>query len=175
MTYALMLDIEGLATTPDAVILTIAAQSFDPFKPGYHKDKHYYARVTLESQEDRCINDETVEWWSKQGAAKEEAFAAENRIPLDEALDGLYKIAWQHDLIFAQGPTYDINILEHAYRSYKKKQPWQYYKIRDSRTIFGLWPDVPKPPVEHHALMDCRRQITMLQQTLKHLNIQEMK
>jgi hypothetical protein len=30
-----MIDIEGLATTPDATILTIAAQSFDPFGMGY--------------------------------------------------------------------------------------------------------------------------------------------
>jgi hypothetical protein len=45
----LMIDLEGLATGPDTTILTIAAQAFDPFGTG-HYDRHYYARVTLESQ-----------------------------------------------------------------------------------------------------------------------------
>jgi hypothetical protein len=49
---SLMIDIEGLATGPDATILTIAAQSFDPFGTGYY-DRCYYARITLESQENR--------------------------------------------------------------------------------------------------------------------------
>jgi len=31
-----------------------------------------------------------------------------------------------------------------------------------------------KPPTSHHALEDCRRQIDLLQATLKHLNIKEL-
>jgi exodeoxyribonuclease VIII len=174
MTTALMIDIEGLATGPDATILTIAAQSFDPLGSGWY-DREYYARITLESQENRAIEDATVEWWSTQGAAKDEAFAEHNRIPLDQALDELYKLAWQHDLIYANGPTYDMNILEHAYKSYGKPLPWRYYKVRDARTVYGLWPDLPRPPTEHHALLDCRRQIELLQQVHKHLKITSLK
>jgi hypothetical protein len=175
MAQHLMIDIEGLATTPDATILTIAAQSFNPFGTGYYLDRNFYCRVTIESQEDREVNNETIEWWATQGAAQEEAFNEENRIPLEEALDGLYKLAWQHDFIWAQGPTYDINILEHAYRSRNKKQPWQFYKIRDCRSVISLWPDCPTPPTSHHALEDCRRQIERLQMTLKHLEIKDIK
>jgi exodeoxyribonuclease VIII len=174
MSSHLMIDIEGLATGPDATILTIAAQSFDPFSTGY-VDRQYYARVTLESQENRAIEDHTIEWWATQGAAMDEAFMEEGRIPLDQALDSLYKIAWQHDIIWANGPTYDMNILEHAYKSYGKSLPWRYYKIRDARTIYSLYPELPKPPTSHHALEDCRRQIDMLQLTFKHLNIKSMK
>ena len=174
MSSHLMIDIEGLATGPDATILTIAAQSFDPFATGY-VDRQYYARVTLESQENRAIEDHTIEWWATQGAAMDEAFMEEGRIPLDQALDSLYKIAWQHDIIWANGPTYDMNILEHAYKSYGKNMPWRYYKIRDARTIYSLWPDLPKPPTSHHALEDCRRQIDMLQATFRHLDIKAMK
>jgi len=169
-----MIDIETLSTTNDAVILTIAAQSFDPFGLGY-LDRHYYARITLESQEDRIIDDNTIEWWATQPEAQLEAFDENNRVDLNTALEELYKLAWQHDKIWAQGPTFDINILEHAYRSRDLKQPWQYYKIRDSRTLFSLWPDCPKPPASHHALEDCRRQIELVQMTLKHLNIKSIK
>jgi hypothetical protein len=169
-----MIDIEGLGTGPDAAILTIAAQSFDPFGTGYY-DRHYYARITLESQENRRIQDDTLAWWATQPKAQEEAFAEDNRIPLDQALDELYRLAWQHDYIWAQGPTYDINILEHAYKSYNKTQPWQFYRIRDSRTVLSLWPERPVPPTSHHALEDTRKQIDILQKTLKHLGVKEIK
>ena len=42
----LMIDLEGLATGPNTCILTIAAQSFDPFDTGYY-EQSYYARITL--------------------------------------------------------------------------------------------------------------------------------
>ena len=169
-----MIDIEGLGTGPDAAILTIAAQSFDPFGTGYY-DRQYYARITLESQENRRIQDDTLAWWATQPEAQAEAFAEDNRVPLDQALDELYRLAWQHDYIWAQGPTYDINILEHAYKSYNKTQPWQFYRIRDSRTVLSLWPGRPVPPTSHHALEDTRKQINSLQQTFKHLNVKELR
>jgi hypothetical protein len=174
MSSHLMIDIEGLGTGPDAAILTIAAQSFDPFGTG-HYDRHYYARITLESQENRRIQDDTLAWWATQPLAQAEAFAEDNRIPLDQALDELYRLAWQHDYIWAQGPTYDVNILEHAYKSYNKTQPWQFYRIRDSRTVLSLWPGRPVPPTSHHALEDTRKQIDILQQTLKHLEVKELR
>ena len=165
-----MVDIEGLGTGPDATILTIAAQSFDPFGTGYY-DRQYYARITLESQENRIIQQDTIDWWATQPEAQAEAFMEEGRIDLDQALDSLGKLIWQHKLIFANGPTYDMNILEHAYKSYNKPLPWQFYNVRDARTVYSLWPELPKPPTEHHALHDCRRQIDMLQATFKHLGI----
>jgi hypothetical protein len=171
----LMIDLEGLATGPDTCILTIAAQAFDPFGLGWY-DKHYYARVSLESQENRAIDDGTIEWWATQPThAREEAFGEQDRIPLDRALDELGKLIWHSKLIWSQGPTYDMNILEHAYKSYGKPLPWKYFQVRDSRTVFSLWPDQPIPVTSHHALEDCRRQIGMLQTTLKHLDVKELK
>jgi len=170
-----MIDLEGLATGPDATILTIAAQAFDPFGHG-HYEQSYYARVTLESQENRQIEQGTIEWWATQPAVvRDEAFDEQGRIPLDEALDGLGRLIWHSNRIWAQGPTYDMNILEHAYKSYNKPLPWKYYQVCDSRTLFRLWPDQPIPPTSHHALEDCRRQIGMLQNTLRHLKITQLK
>ena len=170
-----MIDLEGLATGPDTTILTIAAQAFDPFGSG-HYDRHYYARVTLESQENRSIDDGTIAWWATQPEhAREEAFGEQDRIPLDQALAELHKLCWKCNRIWMNGPTYDANILEHAYKSYNMGLPWQFYKIRDTRTVYSLWPDCPKPPTSHHALEDCRRQIDMLQATLKHLNVKEIR
>lgn len=174
MAQHIMIDIEGLATTPNATILTIAAQSFDPFGQGYGSNS-FYAKLTLESQEGRAITDDTINWWATQPEASAEAFSEEGRIPLGDALDGLHKITWHADFVWANGPTYDMNILEDAYKSLGRVQPWQFYKVRDARTVYSLWPDGPRPPTSHHALEDCRRQIDMLQQTLKHLGIKAIK
>ena len=113
----LMIDLETLATGPDATILTIAAQAFDPFGNG-HYDRHYYARVTLESQENRSIEEGTLDWWATQPAVvRDEALDRSGRVPLDQALDELGRLIWQSRMIWAQGPTFDCTILEHAYKS----------------------------------------------------------
>lgn len=170
-----MIDLETLATGPDATILTIAAQSFDPVGNG-HYDHHYYARIDLESQGNRSVEQGTVDWWATQPAVvRDEAFAEEGRVPLDQALDELGRLIWKSRMIWSQGPTFDCTILEHAYKSYHKPLPWKYSVVRDSRTVFSLWPDQPIPPTTHHALEDCRRQIGMLQRTLRHLNVTALK
>jgi exodeoxyribonuclease VIII len=170
----LMIDLEGLGTGPDTTILTIAAQAFDPLGTGYY-DQHYYARITLESQESRSIQQSTIDWWATQPAhARDEAFGESDRLPLDQALDELGRLIWHSKRIWAQGPTYDMNILEHAYKSYNKPIPWQFYSVRDSRTLCSVWPNRPKPPTTHHALEDCRKQIDLVQATLKHLNVTEL-
>lgn len=170
-----MIDIETIGVAPAATILTIAAQTFDPLGTGYYP-RHYYARISLESQENRTIDDSTVDWWATQPEyAREEAFNQQDRVPLDQALDELGKLIWNSKFLYCQGPTFDCTILEHAYKSYGKALPWTYYMVRDSRTVFGLWPDQPIPPTSHHALEDCRRQIGMLQRTLAHLNVKELK
>jgi len=170
----LMIDLEGLATGPDTTILTIAAQAFDPFGDGWY-EQQYYARVDLDSQSNRRIEQGTLEWWATQpAAARDKAFAEDNRVPLDQALDELGRLIWHSKRIWAQGPTYDMTILEHAYKSYNKPIPWKYFAVRDSRTVFSLWPGLEKPPTSHHALEDCRRQIELLQTTLKYYKIKEL-
>jgi exodeoxyribonuclease VIII len=172
----LMIDLEGLGTGPETCILTIAAQGFDPLGSGYYADKFYYARVTIESQPNRTIEQGTIDWWATQPAVvREEAFAEEGRIPLDQALDELGRLIWHSKRIWAQGPTYDMTILEHAYKSYSKPLPWQYFSVRDSRTVFSLWPGLEAPPATHNALEDCRRQISMLQDTLQYLKVKELR
>jgi len=169
-----MIDIETVGTGSDACILTIAAQSFDPLGKG-HYNLHYYARIDTESQPNRSIDQGTIEWWATQPKeARDEAFNPQGRVPLEQALNELGRLIWQSKRIWCQGPQFDMNILEHAYKSFNIPLPWNYYIVRDSRTIFSLWPGLPKPPTSHHALEDCRRQINLLQQVLEHLGIKEL-
>ena len=169
-----MIDIETVGTGPEACILTIAAQSFDPMGQGYYP-RHFYARIDTDSQPGRNIEQGTIDWWATQPAeAQQEAFGEDNRVPLNSALEELGRMIWQSNLIWANGPTFDCTIIEHAYKSYNKPLPWKYHKVRDTRTIYSLWPELPRAAASHHALQDCRRQIDMLQATLKHLNIERL-
>jgi hypothetical protein len=170
----LMIDLEGLSTGPDTTILTIAAQEFNPLVRDSF-GRNFYARVTLESQEDRRIDQATIEWWASQPEiVREEAFSEEGRVPLKQALEDLYKLIWQSKRIWAQGPTYDMTILEHAYKSFNIPLPWKYFSVRDSRTVFSLCSGLNKYPASHHALEDCRRQIQLLWDSLELLKIREL-
>lgn len=169
-----MLDIEGLATGPETTILTIAAQEFDPLERGVF-GRDYYVRVDLESQEGRTIEQGTIDWWATQPAVvREEAFSEHDRVPLRDSLQGLHRVLWHARRVWCQGPTYDMTILEHAYKSLSMPLPWRYYTVRDSRTVLGLVPALEKYPASHHALEDCRRQIQLLWDALEYLNIKEL-
>ena len=172
-----MIDIETVGTGPTACILTIAAQTFNPLERNedFESMRSFYARVDPDSQPDRHIEQSTIDWWATQPAiAQEEAFSPEGRVSLQEALEGLGRLIWHSKRVWANGPTFDMNILEHAFKSYNMALPWQYYNVRDARTIYSLWPDLSKYPASHHALEDCRRQILLLHDTLEFLNIKTL-
>jgi len=172
----IMVDIETLAVTPDACILTIAAQQFSPFiKRDYSELRHFYSRISIESQKTRAVNENTVEWWATQSAqAQEEAFSENNRISLQDALKELSPLIWQSDFMWINDPTFEVNILEDAYKSFDLAVPWKFYLVRDARTVYSLHPELKRPPATHHALEDCRRQIEMLQQTFTDLSIEKI-
>lgn len=170
----LMIDIETLGTDPDCTILTIAAQSFDPFSSTFY-DAQMYCRIDIDSQPNRTVDELTLEWWAKQGAdAQKEAFGTEGRVPLEQALDELYQIAWKSNRIWANGISFDMTILEHAYKSFGKPLPWQYYNVLDARTVYKMNPDKEKLGNSHHALEDCVLQIDLLQRTLAKLGIKSL-
>jgi hypothetical protein len=77
--------------------------------------------------------------------------------------------------IWAQGPVFDIAILENIYRQYGWPTPWQFWQIRDSRTLFGVHGDPRiKGRVGHHnALADCIYQAQGVQQIYNKLSIEK--
>lgn len=165
----IMVDLETLGVAPDGVILTVAAQSFDPFSDQVY-DRSYYARIDLDSQPNRTITDSTVEWWAQFPEAAEEAFHEDNRLPIKQVLEELNSLLWKHEFVWSKG-AFDFTILEHAFKEQGMPVPWKFWRVRDVRTVMSLWPDCPKPAVAHHALDDCKNQIKQLQQTLRHLGV----
>ena len=172
----IMIDIETCGTGPEACILTIAAQCFDPLQRQDFGDlRGYYCRVDPGSQPNRRVQDDTIAWWATQPLeAQEEAFGEDGRIPLEQALTELARLIWHSKRFWSNGPTFDANILEHAYKSYNIALPWKFYMVRDARTVYSLVPTLQKYPASHHALEDCRRQILLLWDSLEYLKIREL-
>lgn len=172
----LMLDIETLDVTPTATILTIGAQGFDPFSDRL-TDATFYKRITLESQEGRTVNDDTVAWWGNQSAAaQEEAFGEDNRVDIADALAELSKLAWRHKRIWANGITFDITILENAMAQYGVNVPWKFWQVHDARTVYKIAnAGSAGSSNSHNALEDCVNQIDMLQKVFKQLGITELR
>ena len=171
-----MIDIETLGTGPNACILTIAAQCFDPLRRlEYDNLRSYYCRVDVDSQPNRDVDQSTIDWWATQPKhIQEEALGEEGRIPLSQALTELGKLIWQSKRFWAQGPTFDANILEHAYKEHNMALPWKFWTVRDTRTVFSLVPNLAKYPATHNAIEDCRRQIDLLHDSLDYLNVKEL-
>jgi hypothetical protein len=173
MAKHLMVDLETMAVTPRAVVLTLGAVHFNPYGMGY-SDK-LYLRFDLDDQDklNREIDPNTLNWWSKQDPkVMEEAFSPNDRVPMASAMDQFHKFAWGCDAFWAHGSLFDIAILEDIYRQIQKPVPWQYWQIRDTRTIFDLgWdPDMPQAS-KHDALQDAIRQAAGVQNIYSKLKI----
>lgn len=170
-----MIDMETLDVLPTATVLTIGAVKFDPFgddvnDPTYDK---FYVKVDVDSC-DRLgctVSPDTVEWWAKQSKeAQEEAFSPDGRIPIEEAMNQLYKFCWGAKRVWSHGAGFDIVICEYLFRKIGKATPWSFWEVRDTRTIFDLGIDPQRPPVlKHHALEDAWNQAVGVQNVFKAL------
>jgi len=170
-----MIDIETLGSAPDSVILTIAACAFDPFSDTVYDQHSLYYRIDTECQENRSIDDSTVAWWAKQSVeAQEEAFGEQNRILLKDALQELSDLIWKSKITWANGISFDVTILENAFKSYNIRLPWQYYNVLDARTVYRMNPDRERLGNSHHAFEDVMLQIGLLQRTFKKLGIKSL-
>ena len=166
-----MVDLETLATTPNAAILSLGAVTFNPNSDQIYDELYY--KVELESFDglDSYIDDGTIEWWSKQDPkAQEEAFDPNNRIDIRTVMDDFYKFCMGSSKFWSHGSTFDIIILEHYYRQIGKPYPWKFWEVRDTRTLFDLGMDPEMPQAnKHHALEDARRQAIGVQNMFRKL------
>jgi hypothetical protein len=173
-----MLDIETLSTRPDAVVLTIGAVKFSPWASDVNTDDGLYVRVNVDEQLElgRHVQQDTIDWWGRQAEdVREEALGEHNRTDVEEFLNQLNKFVVGADNIWCQGPVFDIVILENLYRQVERPTPWQFWQIRDSRTLFGVHGDPRGKGAEgaHNALIDCYYQAQAVQQVYKQQGIKK--
>ena len=176
MTTHATIDIETLATSPDAVVLTIGGIKFDPLATDDLHSEFYY-RVDADEQIDlgRAVDEDTLIWWGKQDAdVQAEALDPEGRMSVNDTLKALNKWLVGVDKIWCQGPVFDITILENLYKTVDLHHNWSFWNIRDSRTLFGLVSRDPRKDIDfaaHNALADAIVQSLCIQKVYKQLGV----
>lgn len=173
-----MVDLETLATSPNSLVLTIAGIRFNYTKDYRSVDSPYdldyfYCRVDPDSQGDREIHNDTLEWWNKQSEdVKIEAFSPEDRLSLSDAMTAFNHWARNADRYWANGSAFDFPILDTCNKSLNFVSPWNYWQAMDARTVYKMVPEHYQPKqMHHHALYDCLTQIQRLTDCLSKLKV----
>jgi len=159
-----MVDIETLGLDVGSAILSIGAVRF---APGRVNNRAEWS-ISLESCQEHGLEMDagTLEWWLDQG---EEA----NRVlsggkDLETVLTAFAEWFGDADEIWANSPSFDCEILEHAYSQVGVVEPWEFYQERDFRTLDSLSvpPEMEQEGVEHDALADAVYQAKIASETL---------
>ena len=173
-----MIDLETLSTNPNATILTVGGVKFDPYTSKEPAEGMYF-RVDVDAQTNmgRDVMQDTVDWWRKQPKEiSDEAFSDDNRVSLNDMIKEINKFSVGVDVFWCQGPLFDYAILQDIYKQLGHPVPWQYWQIRDSRTLFSLVPrDINESRTGlHNALADCFFQAKKVQKVYKQLGIKNV-
>ena len=152
------------------MILTIGAVLFDP--RGHGIIDKIEIRPTIEDQTEihnRSINNATMEWWGNQSPeAIEEAMGDRDRVSYENAMNQLYKFCWNRSkCAWSNGASFDVVVMDHAWRQLGKNTPWNFWDIRDTRTLYDIAGVKLKDGghvTTHKAVEDAERQAIVVQQ-----------
>jgi len=172
-----MIDIETFGVDPGCVITSIAAVPFNlPLEGRLERLEGFRVNVDIQScmTEGLVINGDTLTWWMNQKPGLMRAMA-QGSVPLRHALKRLagYCESSKSVFVWSHGATFDIPILDWAYKQVGFNVPWSYRGVRDTRTIYWsahtLYQWEPKrlgkaPPDKHDPLADAHRQVSMVQE-----------
>lgn len=165
----LSVDLETLGTTADSAILSIGAVKFD-LESGQIDEGGFYGSISIDSnlEAGRKINEDTLIWWLKQPAAAQQVFH-EKKGDLYAVLQEFSDWVGTRDfLVWSNGASFDIPMLEHAYKAAHMEVPWEFWNSRCFRTYKNL-PGAKsvklpaKQGVAHNALADAYNQAAQLQ------------
>lgn len=161
----IMLDLETLGTTADAVILSIGAVRFD-LEKGLISDEGFYSSVSVTSnlEHDRRVSEDTLKWWFKQSPDAQKVFFE----PKEHLVDSLVHL---HDwigktkgdpIVWSNGADFDLPMLSHAFVSVGMEVPWKFWNSKCFRTYKNLPgakdAKLPDMGVKHNALADAYSQ-----------------
>lgn len=155
----IMIDIETLDTNPTAAIIEIAAVEFYPERG--LKDciggRTFSTDVDLDSAvKAGTVSGATLEFWLGQPARVTDKSAPSLSRALSLLMCFIRETPGEINL-WANSPSFDMVILEHAYRQIELRAPWTHRQLRDVRTICwaaSLSVDSFRVGRQHHALDD---------------------
>ena len=132
-------------------------------------------KTAFDSDTDGVVRREIITYRMKNGIMiKEEAFSTEGREHIDVFLDSLPKWMVGVDVLWGHGYGFDITIIEDMLRQRQKPIPWQFWQVRDSRTLFSIAKVDPRKAMQtdlHNALADAYFQAKGVQMVYKELGV----
>ncbi len=176
----IMIDLETLSTKTNASIIEIAAVEFNK-ETGEIGDT-FDVLISPDDwvKNNRDINGNTLLWWMQQDKTLLSKFNNNSVSFLSSALNKFTDFYNHHTLcgeneketiVWGNGSTMDITILQSAYEYFNKPIPWKYWAVNDVRTIVELNPEIKKNTIfsgdKHNPIDDCKHQIKYLVETLK--------
>lgn len=163
-----MVDLETLGTTANAVILSIGAVKFD-LETNEFDDAGFYASISVDSNlgYGRHISESTLIWWLNQSKEAQNVFH-EPKTTLDEALLSMAEwLGHNKRCIWSNGADFDIPMLAHAYAQIGHEPPWEFWNARCVRTYKSLpaaaLVSKPANKLAHNALQDAVAQVKYVQ------------
>ena len=175
----IMLDLETLATSSNALILSIGAVKFDPMSDEISEKFHVgvdLGSLPLNSY-GLDIEAATVLWWlDAQRAAGREALEAVPKTDLASALEGFGMWIGDNARVWGNGASFDNVILRNAYLKLGLVCPWDFWNDRCYRTLKNLAPELKANRIgsHHSALDDALTQVSHLQKLVSYLRLTEV-
>ena len=178
MTLHIMVDLETFSTSPNAVVVQLAAVKFDPFSE--HLGDIFNVPIDPESGHQLGLHMDmnTVLWWMTQSddARKRITSPVNRRVQLKEALRSFQQWLPKESKVWGNGAAFDLPILESAYRAVGIPTPWKHWDERCYRTLKAMAPELKmvREGVHHDALDDAKSQARHLQAIIKHLGLKNV-
>ena len=167
-TERVMVDIETLGLEPGSAILSIGAVKFD----SAGQTDEFYREIDVRTCEEAglIIDIETLDWHIIECSTFSGRTLTDG-VKLATALKDFYVWAEDADEYWANSPKFDATMLEAAGEPFGVSMPWEYYELRDVRTI-KTFPGVEEPEfdgTEHNALDDAKHQARIVSEALQSL------
>lgn len=166
---AWMIDLETLALTSDAVVVSVGACCCDLEKSTFDIVSEYYSAVYVnETQSRRALDISTVNFWLKQSEEARAVFVDPNKKTVYEAVQDIIAdmVDFKPTTVWSKGVDFDIPIIEHVLKQMGWPVPWTYKQRMCYRTVAEIHKSVMQPialpQFKHHALRDAKYQLLHL-------------
>ncbi len=169
---SVMVDLETMATGPNAAVIQVGFVPFNS-RTGEVSEDVFAADVDLHSSilMGGDVDAETIAFWRDQGGLKRGAQPSLSMMTCLRRLSKWFEKFPEVKRVWAQGPSFDVAILDGYYRRAKIPAPWAYNSARDTRTAYDLakelgWSKPAGTEADHSSIEDCQRQIVCLMSAL---------
>lgn len=176
------IDLETLGTNVDNQILSIGVCLFD--LNSYTVQQTFYYKVEVPLYKSISTTKGTIQFWINQAINNPDSLKGlfttdeEKTISMESALTELADVITSNNVrnVWANSPKFDLAMLEHQYKIYDIRVPWQFSDDRCMRTLRFLAHELFYTPVNvdfegtyHNAMDDAIWQSHYIMNVIKKL------